>query len=304
MQVDKLYLEQELIPVGFDARDLDVFVDRKLVEAHYKNRGYIVIPGFDFENNMVFALKDEFAYLDPYLQVKLGRAKGSPLVGAYANQVLQHVNKQEIMPLLYLCRLCSYLGGPGFPEFIIIDKSGSWSLVIVVEEPPAEYALFAFMIRLLGLCEIKMAKIKRKEASEKTAIDMKAILENIAATERFRNFVENIESELHKLNSDKSDELKFLEEQMCKTPFFLIKKWLKEGAVKSDILYAYENFEASNSGMKALIARISAEIRDNSEYVAISNNKDEETLKKKFDWLMKTFSIGESRAKEVLPMLI
>lgn len=306
MQLDKLYLERELIPVSFDTRDLDVFADRKLVETHYKKLGYSVLPGFDFENNMVFALKDEFAYLDPYLKVKLGKAKGSPLITAYANQVLQYLSKQEVMLLLYLCRLCSYLGGPGFPEFIVINpQTQKWALVIVAEELPAEYAMFAFMTRLLELCEIRLANIKRKDVPEKIEIDLRHALEDIATSERFKNFVENMENEVYKLKeSEQSDELRFIEEQVYKTPFFLVKKWLKEGAAKEDILQAYEKFEESNNHMKLLIDSLLSEIKNNEIYKAIGDSKDEETVKKKFAWLTSKFGIGESRAKEVLNLLI
>ncbi len=155
MQLNSLHLERELIPVNFDTQDLDIFADRKLVEMYYKKLGYSVFPGFDFENNMVFALKDEFTYLDPYLKVKLGRAKGSPLITDYANDILQYLNKEEVMMLLYLSRLCSYLGGPGFPEFIIVSPEKRWSLIIVGEELPTEYAFFALMVKLLGICEIR-----------------------------------------------------------------------------------------------------------------------------------------------------
>jgi len=305
MKLDKLYLERELIPVSFDSRDMDVFADRKLAEMHYKNLGYIVIPGFDFENNMIFSLKNEFDYLDPYLKVKLGRAKGSPLVTAYANHLLQYLTKKEVMLLLYLCRLCSYLGGPGFPEFIIVDqKIRRWSLVVVAEEVPAEYALFAFMIRLLGLCEIKMANIRRSGVQEKAVIDIKGVMESIAATERFKAFIEGTESCAKLTDSGQEDELKFLEEQVYKTPFFLIKNWLKDGAEKEDILQAYKNFEVSNSEMRALIESITKEMQNSMEYKSIGNGRDEETLKKKFFWLIKTFSLGESRAKEMLNLFV
>ncbi|MBI2076362.1 MAG: hypothetical protein HYT72_03895 [Candidatus Aenigmarchaeota archaeon] len=310
MQLDKLYFERELIPVSFDAGDLDIFTEKKLAESHYKKAGYAVIQGLDFENNMVSALKNEFSYLDPYLKVKLGHAKGSSSITAYGDKVLQYISRQEVMLMLYLCRLCSYLGGPGFPDFIVIDQqTRKWFLVVVAEELPPEYVLFMFMAKLLGKCEIKISNIQRAGIQKQMAIDIKDVFENISKTERFKGFSGGIEDEVYRLRNlkdpDAKDELSFLEEQTYKMPFFLIKKWLKEGrAEKDDVLLTYENFEKSNRKMKDIIERLSGEMRNDNDYKAIGNSKDEETLKKKFDWLMETFGMGESRAKELLGLLV
>lgn len=308
MQLDKLYFERELMPVTFDASDLDIFTERKLIESHYKKLGYIVIQGLDFENNMVSALKNEFSYLDPYLKVKLGHARG--LATAYASQLSACMGRKEIMLMLYLCRLCSYLGGPGFPDFIIINpQTKKWFLAVVAEELPPEYVMFMFMTKLLNICEIKISNIQRAGLQKEIAIDIKSVFENISKTERFRSFSGGIEDEVYRLRNlkdpDVKDELSFLEEQTYKMPFFLIKKWLKEGrAEKDDVLLSYENFEKSNRKTKDIIERLSGEMHNDNDYRAMGNGKDEETLKKKFDWLMKTFGIGESRAKELLGLVI
>lgn len=307
--MDKLHFERFLIQTGFDAKDLDVFIERKLVEAYYKKLGFLVIPGFDFENNIIFTLKYQFSYLDPYLKVKLGHAKGSASITAYGNQVLDYIGGQDIILMLYLCRLCSYVGGPGFPDFIVAEpQTRKWFLAIVAEELPQEYVLFAYMARLLGF-DIRISNIQRAGLDKGLTIDVKKVLEAIASTERFKNFDGSIEEEIASLKKaqeteNTKDEIAFLEEQRYKMPFFLIKKWMKSDAKKDDILLAYEDFEKSNANMKALASQITKEMPHNDEYTAIGSSKDEETLKKKFAWLMKAFGMGESRAKELLGLVI
>jgi len=305
MQLDRLHLERELLQVNFDTHNLDIFADRKFAEAYYRKLGNIVLSGSDFENNMIFFLKDRFSYLDPYLKVKLGRARRSTMVADYGNLVMEYLTEKEVMLLLYLCRLCSYLGGPGFPELIVVNpQTRRWSLILVSEEIPAECAAFILMARLFEI-EIKAANISRRGVGDVIEIDIKSVLEHATKTERFKNFINSLEDEAYKINNQaKGDEKIFLEEQINKTPFFLIKKWVAEGnAEKHDLLNAYYNFDQANKRMKSTVDEIIAETRINEEYKSIGAGRDEETLKKKFSWLLAKFSISEGRAKELLGML-
>ena len=164
------------------------------------------------------------------------------------------------------------------------------------------------MAKLLGI-EIKVANIQRTGLNRDLTIDVNNVLLSIANTARFKSFASGTEEEISHLKQQPQsenikDEIAFLEEEVYKMPFFLIKKWLKEGkAEKEDILQAYGNFEKSNSNMKAIIERILVSL-NNEEYKSIGSSKDEETLKKKFDWMINKFGLGESRAKELLPLLI
>ncbi len=87
--------------------------------------------------------------------------------------------------------------------------------------------------------QIKIANIKNKNMEDNIKIDIKDLLKIISESKRSRNFLAGIENVMHNLKDSEhvqKDELKFMEEQMYNTPFFLVKKWSSEG-VKKRIFY-------------------------------------------------------------------
>ncbi|GEM_PF-3496942 len=308
IELDNISIEKNLIEVDFSIEDLDIFAEKKLIEQHYKSLDYIVLNGEDFESNMVFFLKDEFIYLDPYIKVKIGKAKKCD--EEYTKLLINYMGYETIEHLLYLCRLCSYLGGPGFPDFIVLNKkSKQFVLVFVKEDLLIENVFFLAVSKLLGISIIP-ANIKKNDSKDFIEINIKEAFENEMKKERFTKYSADLELYLHKLNTERKapnfhDEIEFIREQMYKMPFLLIRKWVKDGkATKEDLIRSCEEFQSSLTNMRILINTIKDQTNKDPMYVAFGKGKDEPTIKSKYEYIMNKFELGESRTKEIMELFI
>ena len=301
-------IEKHLIEPGFDASELNIFSEKKFIENHYKSLGYIVLDGNDFENNLTAFLKEEFVYLDPYIKVKLGKAKHFD--ETYAKTILNFIDFQTINHLLYLCRLCSYLGGPGFPDLIIInEKSKEWSLIFVKEDLTSDH-IFFFLVSKLIRIKTTFSNIEKKDAKDFFELNFIESLKEEMKKERFHKYYNKMELYVSSIRTQKrtanaEDEIEFMRELMCKMPFILIKKWVREEkAKKEDFISSYEEFISSLTNMRILIKTIKDQTSKDPLYAEIGNSKDEDTIKKKYEYIMSKFGLGESRTKEIMEFFI
>ncbi|MBI4895511.1 MAG: hypothetical protein HY831_03385 [Candidatus Aenigmarchaeota archaeon] len=308
IELDNISLDKNLVEVGFPADELDIFAEKKLIEQHYKSLDYIVLNGEDFESNMVFFLKDEFSYIDPYIKVKLGKSKRCD--EDYAKLMIDYMGYETLNHLLYLCRLCSYLGGPGFPDLIVLNKkSKQFVLVFVKEDLLIENIFFLTVAKLLGISIIP-ANIKKDDSKSSLEINPKEALENEMKKERFEKYATYLEYYVHKLKTERKminfqDEVEFTRELVYKMPFLLIRKWHKEGkATKEDFITSYEEFQSSLTNMLILINTIKDQTSKDPIFIALGKAKDETTVKNKYEYIMNKFGLGESRTKEIMELFI
>lgn len=307
ISLEKIEMERNFVQADFPSEDLDLFAEKKLIEQHYKSLDYIVLNGEDFESNMIFFLREEFPYIDPYMKVKIGKAKKCD--EEYAKLIIDYMGYETLNHLLYLCRLCSYLGGPGFPDFIVLNKkSKQFVLVLVKDDILIENIFFITIAKLLGISIIPANINRGRETS--LEINPKQALEDEMKKERFEKYATRLESYVHKLNTERNmtnfqDEVEFLREQIFKMPFLLIRKWYKEGSAnKKDFIASYEEFQSSLTSMLILINTIKDQASKDPIYLEFGKAKDEATIKKKYEYIMNKFGLGESRSKEIMDLFI
>jgi len=280
--------------------EVNDFINKQLVF-----RMFDCLDGGDFEKNMLL----EMGRRDKYTGVKLaGKGRKDE---EYVKKILEYLDRETIETLLYICRFCSYLGGPGFPDLIVFKQG----LRFTSMDLPQESIMFALLARELGIENIKIVKVVPPDSKKLLAtkrIPIRGFLEEVVNNKRFSYYWNELEAllqkereQLGKETEDKKvqqrkDEIAYLEGEKEKMPFFLIKKWLEEGVDKKDILDNVKRLEEIQREEKALAERVLQELENDQTFKGLGRGIDEESIKRKRGYIMETFGIGPSRAEELL----
>lgn len=280
--------------------EVNDFINKQLVF-----RMFDCLDGGDFEKNMLL----EMGRRDKYTGVKLaGKGRKDE---EYVKKILEYLDRETIETLLYICRFCSYLGGPGFPDLIVFKQG----LRFTSMDLPQESIMFALLARELGIENIKIVKVVPPDSKKLLAtkrIPIRGFLEEVVNNKRFSYYWNELEAllqkereQLGKETEDKKvqqrkDEIAYLEGEKEKMPFFLIKKWLEEGVDKKDILDNVKRLEEIQREEKALAERVLQRLENDQTFKGLGRGIDEESIKRKRGYIMETFGIGPSRTEELL----
>ena len=157
--------------------EINPYMIGKILRKKYEAIGYKVFQAQDFESNLLVEFVRRYKILDKYTKVKLGEYRKNQKTLDYNKELIKIMGWERIEKLLFLCRICSYLGDPSFPDFIIYGKG----------EPELRYAysgdelvksrlFFILIAEKLGLkikfCSIDFSDFKQKEAVETDFSDL------------------------------------------------------------------------------------------------------------------------------------
>lgn len=288
----------------------DYMVQLKIAQAYYRHKGYEVLLGHDFEQNMLIFLSPEDAtermLLDDYLKVKLWRSKRTKEIQAYGDRIVQAFGTEKTKQMLFACRLCSFLGGPGVPEIILIKDGKAEMRYIKTDRLLLEQFGFAFLVRdVMGICKLSVSEavpIDHTGQPRTESIAIRQFLENSRKGKRSDLFLDELDQLVKKETN--SDEIEYLETQKHSMPFFIFEKWLKSGSVDpQDILDSMEKVEKMIEKKRRDFTRFHTEILRDENYRSLGPFQDNETMKKKMEYVQNKFSLGDSRAKDFLKFI-
>ncbi len=154
-------IEIVLEKFDFDSNkdDVNPYMVKKLLRRQYEKLGYTVMPGDNFETSLLLEFVKKHRYLDNYIRVKLGEYKPNKGVLEYNKQVLDALGIDIIEKLLFICRICSFIGDPSFPDFIVHKQGESPALryVYIGDELLPDRLSFVLLSKVLGAQNIKLA---------------------------------------------------------------------------------------------------------------------------------------------------
>ena len=229
---------------SFDCRkeDLNPFAIKKLLKNKYDAQGKVLL-GENFEEAMLLEFIKKYRCLDRYTKVKIGEYTPQKKVLEYKAQVLEALKIEDIEKLLFLCRICSYIGDPSFPDFILNVKSQGLRFVYTGDELIPEKLVFLFLGNILGVHEIKLATLDFTDFKypESLQVDMGKTLETALEALSKRA---NIENSLVETGID----------------FKFFKKWAETKSIDTEeVFFAYKKFAESaskNDSLKGMLERM------------------------------------------------
>ena len=277
----------------------------RLAKKYYERLGFLVLEGMDFENNLIMYFydnEDRMLY-DEYIKVKIGKSHVTTDVIDYSEQLLNAMPEETIKLLLILCRFCSYVGGPGFPDLVVIDKeSKKWLLKYVLyDELSVNQKTFLLLSKLAGI-ETGIVKVGE---DGKLEIDISDLLSSILNERRATNIMNGLEENINearekfKASEGKGDEdeLNYLLNEKGKNPLFLFDKWLKSGRISSYDLIGLMEFTAAQS--KNSFDVYLKELESDQQFAAIKG-KTEDAMKQRAEYMQRKFGIGQTKSKLLL----
>lgn len=270
-----LEIQLEKFKSEFKKDDMNSFVLRKPLIQKYQEAGYKVLFGEDFEENLIIEFVRKHKFIDKYLKVKLGEFKSKESVKEYNETLIDVLGMDIIEKLLFLCRVCSYVSDPSFPNYIIYNNEKILFRYSYTDEIIDDIYFFIFLARMFGIDNIKFSALDFEdfENPEKIEIDMEKLLEKVIQK------LENRISLEHSLEETGID-------------FQIFKKWLETGeADPEDLFSAYNNFMEKISEDKSLNELISK--LDNL-------NLKDKTRKEKEMIIVKELGIDIIKAHDVL----
>lgn len=299
-----LQLPVEIIKTDVEG-DIDPYAFRKLAANFYKQR-FAVRYGDDFENNLLLQTTRgaERKLLDKYTKIKLGKSKLNAAVEEYNKPFLEALAQDGLELLLYLCRFCSYLGGPGVPDILLVDGKTLKMRQLNVELQ-ANQIIFIALARLLGY-DVKLYDVEtrsRKADSGEKAFDVFSTIKEILSSKDVSRKLEE-EIQRNKLISDDihaKDEAIFLANERIKMPLHMLEKWLAERRINlEDLRCNMKDIACIHEAFVAEMLEYENALRSDSAYLSFSRAKTDENLRTKVEYFKKKFSIGQSKAIELL----
>ena len=227
-----LEIEIEKFKLENKKDEINPYMIGKIIRKNYEAMGYTVVQCADFESGLLIEFVKDFKLFDKYIKVKLGEYKKNPKVDDYNKQIMNILQKDDLWKLLFICRLCSYLGDPSFPD-IIIAKQGQTSLRYIYsgDDITKGKSFFILLSKLLLSNEIKFSSTTFSDFShpDKMQINLIKILEGVLSDFSKREDPKNPKN-------DTGIDLN------------LIRKWIAEKSVdREDIVKAFNNFISSSS---------------------------------------------------------
>ncbi len=304
---------------AIDQETEDVFLDQKLATQSYQEQ-WAVLDAGEFEAKLLAGRYPAGSHLESYLRMKLARARAD---AAYAERVRAALGEDAITILLALCRWCSYAGGPGMPDLVLLNGK-RWALRFLTSALLPEQKLFALLAQAaLPGVDIGIGRVVPADSSaapSKLPIEALPLLQGILAGRgdagrALAATIKAVEAEIRGLEGQaagastaaalgaltvQKDELAWLRHQELGMPFQLLEQWAKSGSVTAEELRERAlQWEREVRAEQELFSRFSAEARSDPAYAAVGRFKNEETARRKVAWLMERFGIGESRAKQL-----
>ncbi len=207
--------------------EINPYMIGKILRKKYEGLGYKIIQAQDFETSLLIDFIRKYRFLDKYSKVKLGEYKKSQKTLDYNKELVNILGWDNIEKLLFICRICSYLGDPSFPDFIISGK-GETELryVYTGDELIRNKIFFSILSESFGVkvkfCSVDFSDFKQRGALD---IDPLKLLEevNLSVSSRV-NFESSVED--------------------TGINFNFIKKWLGEKSTDpEDVIRAYDLFK-------------------------------------------------------------
>ncbi|MBI2579721.1 MAG: hypothetical protein HYW27_02360, partial [Candidatus Aenigmarchaeota archaeon] len=256
--------------------------------------GYTVLLGDDFENNMLLHVMD-YPFMDRYKQVKMG--KKDPLILRYNTAAAAAMPPDDIIKLLYISRLCSYVGGPGMCDMILI-KDGRYRLghIIAEDSMRRETALFIFLAKFVfSLCDVIMIDVVNKKIGNKYQVDFRKIFREILDDGVLKKRWNNIDDSFDAFASRYRE----------KVPFFIIQKWVNEGeAEEEDIFRNFRNLYQIVEEERQEMLKMKRELESDDAFTSIGKGKDTVTLERKLDYIQEKYNIPKSDAIALLNLFL
>ena len=151
--------------------EINSYMIGKILRKKYESLGYKVMQTQDFETSLLIGFVRKYRFLDKYIKVKLGEYKRNLKILEYNKEILALLGEENTEKLLFVCRICSYLGDPSFPDFII-SGNGKTELryVYTGDELVRSKIFFILLSKILGIqikfCSTDFSDFKNKENIE------------------------------------------------------------------------------------------------------------------------------------------
>jgi len=193
--------------------EINPYMTGKLLRKRYEGLGYKVIQCADFETSLMVEVVRKYFVLDKYIKVKLGEYKNNKKTDEYNKEILGIIKMEDVEKLLFLCRVCSYLGDPNFPDFIIFkDGKASLRYVYTGDELMSGKLFFIFLARCLLEIEIKFATLDFSDHKNSNSINTDFISVLKSSLEKLSKRI-NVEDSSGDVGADLSFLNKWLEEK-------------------------------------------------------------------------------------------
>src|SRR3989344_1667960 len=308
----RIILEAEAIPFDSDEEVDDIFVGKQYAKSYFTRQGKKVLLGDNFESNIL--IDTDFGKYDIYNILKRGKTRKDREIEDYNNALTSHIDKDKLLQLIYLCRICGQTADPAFPEIIVIDNKIKFYYIYTDETRRNQY-LFFYLAKLLGF-DFRFLYLQPTNSKEKkkVEIDMIKIFDEILEDRKIKNFFEYFTEKskelLEKLKDEKQDtriikdRLNFLKREKEKSPFFLFNKWQKDGEVKlNELLDYFSNLNHTINENDKELEKMMRELKTDAGYKKLGIAKDDETIRKKFHYSMNKFGINEEKAKNLITFI-
>lgn len=237
-------IKLEKFSIGSTKDSINPYMTGKLIRKKYESEGFVVSQSNDFETSMLVWFARKNKYLDKYIKVKIGEYKKHPKTEDYIKQITGIFSDDQIKKLLFICRICSYLGDPSFADFVITKgKKIGLRYVYTGDEILRDKILFMVMAKGLvetdfNFCSLDFIDHKYQE---KISFDIGKVMEGLVASLSGR------------VNMGRS-----LEDTGIDMSFF--QKWSGQKSIDTtDIDKAYEKFMenvSSESKIKTLLEKL------------------------------------------------
>lgn len=295
-----------LLPDGDDVIDLRQAAVR-ILARHYADQGWTVLPGVDFEENLLHDLHASVPRKewDEYGRIKLGRSRPSARTRGYAQTIRRQAGPGAVEALLAICRLCTYAGGPGFPDLVLLGHGFSLRAV-AIEEWTREQKLFVFLAALAGI------EVRAAGPGAPVRFVPRELLASVLADPRARAMSEGLAAALAREREwlgratpaeapSVQDETEALEVEAFRSPFGLLRRWLDPSAARwRDVESHRDLLRASHRTRLARFAAVEAELRRDPRFSRWGGNPTPDQLETLAGVLRARFGLGETRTKAFL----
>ncbi|HLD57990.1 MAG TPA: hypothetical protein VJA47_06790 [archaeon] len=228
--------------IDYKKDEVNPYMTKKILKKKYESLGYKTMQGDDFETNLLLVFVRKTRFMDKYIKVKLGEYKYNTKAEEYNQELLDIFDFETVQKLLFICRVCSYIGDPGFPDLIVYNKQETaLRYVYAGDEILANKIVFILLSKIFGL-EIKFSAVDFSDYQSPEFIEIDTL--------------KSLESAMQSM--EKRVNLEKPEDVGIDLNFF--KKWINSKSIDAeDLLGSYNNFVklANSQGkLKELVSKL------------------------------------------------
>ena len=223
-------VEIEKFKSEFKKDDLDTFTLRKPLKGQFESLGYQVILGENFEVNLLVDFVKKYKAIDKYTKVKIGDFRPKKEIKEYNQKVIEILGTETIEKLLFLCRICSYISDPSFPDYLIcksVERDLGFRYSYREGEILDDKVFFIFLAKeVFDIKNIKFSTLDFLDFQfpQSISFNISPILERVLGKISQRV---NIENSIEETGID----------------FSLLKKWIEKKEIeKEDFIKMYMSF--------------------------------------------------------------